>query len=173
MTPVRAPKRAAALVGVLSLLALTALPPMAAADDPAQPPATPRPAVARPLTADELGKLNKLIADRGKETRLNNETTNLLGLTRNDELVASRGIAVNDQQGDIHQFEPLSDDRGYLLLRLNPQKNLIYWVNKDFTLVSARARVPGQSSTEIAAVDARPGVNEELVFWAAFADAQQ
>ena len=122
----------------------------------------------RPLTDAELEKINKTIADKGSEIRLNRETTTLLGVTKGDELLLSRGIAVKDEVGDVHEFEPLSDDKGYLILKLNPQLNTIYWVNKEFVLTAARSRVPGAPSEEIPIAQAQAGAAKELAYWAAF-----
>jgi hypothetical protein len=127
------------------------------------------PVPSRPLSSAELEKINKTIADRGKEIRLNVEITTLLGLTKGDELLLSRGIAVKDETGDIHEFEPLADGKGYLLLKLGVQLNTIYWLNKDFALTAARSRAPGAPSDEISIAEAQPGASKELTFWAAFA----
>jgi hypothetical protein len=123
----------------------------------------------RPLTNAELEKINKTIADKGKEIRLNIEITTLLGVTKGDEMLLSRGLAVKDEAGDIHEFEPLSTDRGYLMLKLNPQINTIYWVDKSFVLTAARSRVPGAESQEIPLAEAQTGAGQELAYWAAFA----
>src|SRR5437879_770982 len=90
--------------------------PLAAGIAAAGEPTTP----SRPLTDAELEKINKTIADKGSEIRLNRETTTLLGVTKGDELLLSRGIAVKDEVGDVHEFEPLTDDKGYLILKLSP-----------------------------------------------------
>jgi hypothetical protein len=121
------------------------------------------------LTAAELEKISKTIADKGKEIRLNVEITTLLGVTKCDEILLSRGLAVKDESGDIHEFEPLSDDKGYLILKLNPQINTIYWVSKAFVLTAARSRVPGADSAEIPLAEAQTGASKELAYWAAFA----
>src|SRR3981081_3457957 len=123
----------------------------------------------RALTDAELEKINKTIADKGREIRLNREITTLLGVTKGDELLLSRGVAVKDEAGDVHEFEPLSDDKGYLILKLSPQLNTIYWVNKEFVLTAARSRVPGQPSEEIPIAEAQSGAAKELAYWAAFA----
>jgi hypothetical protein len=141
---------------------------VAAAGEPTQPlPLADVPS--RPLTDAELEKINKTIAEKGKEIRLNIEITTLLGVTKGDEMLLSRGIAVKDETGDIHEFEPLSDDKGYLLLKLNPQINAIYWVNKNFVLTAARSRVPGTPSEEIPTAEAQAGAAKELAYWSAFA----
>src|SRR6266568_4527393 len=80
----------------------------------------------RSLSDAELEKIDKMIADKGQEIRLNREITTLLGVTKGDELLLSRGIAVKDEMGDVHEFEPLSDDKGYLILKLSSQLNTIY-----------------------------------------------
>jgi hypothetical protein len=126
----------------------------------------------RALTDAELEKINKTIADKGQEIRLNREITTLLGVTKGDELLLSRGIAVKDEVGDVHEFEPLSDDKGYLILKLSPQINTIYWVNQAFVLTAARSRVPGQPSEELPIAEAQAGVAKELAYWAAFAHEQ-
>ena len=123
----------------------------------------------RPLSDVELAKINQTIAEKGTEIRLNREITTLLGITRGDELLASRGIAVKDEVGDVHEFEPLSGGKGYLLLKLGAQLNVIYWVNQEFVLTAARSRVPGQASEELPIAEARAGVAKELGYWAAFA----
>src|SRR6266550_4056982 len=73
--------------------------PLAACIAAAGEPATLLPS--RPLTDAELEKINKTIADKGSEIRLNRETTTLLGVTKGDELLLSRGIAVKDEVGHV------------------------------------------------------------------------
>jgi hypothetical protein len=126
----------------------------------------------RALTDAELEKINKMIADKGSEIRLNREITTLLGVTKGDELLLSRGIAVKDEMGDVHEFEPLSQDKGYLILKLSSQINTIYWVSKTFVLTAARSRVPGQPSEELPIAEAQAGASKELAYWAAFAHGQ-
>jgi hypothetical protein len=123
----------------------------------------------QPLTNAELEKINRIIADKGQEIRLNRETTTLLGVTKGDELLLSRGIAVKDEMGDVHEFEPLSDDKGYLVLKLSSQLNTIYWFDKAFVLTAARSRVPGAPSEELPIAEAQAGASKELTYWAAFA----
>jgi hypothetical protein len=144
---------------------------MAAAGEPTAPlPARPlADAPSRPLTDAELEKINRTIADKGSEIRLNREITTLLGVTKGDELLLSRGVAVKDEVGDVHEFEPLSDGKGYLILKLSPQINTIYWVNQEFVLSAARSRVPGQPSEEMPIAEAQTGAAKELAYWAAFA----
>jgi hypothetical protein len=159
------------LCGVSAALAfiILAIAPAARISAAAEPAAMlPSPA----LTNAELEKINKMIADKGSEIRLNREITTLLGVTRGDELLLSRGIAVKDETGDVHEFEPLSDNKGYLLLKLSPQINTIYWVSKAFVLTAARSRVPGQPSEELPIAEAQAGLSKELGYWAAFAHAQ-
>jgi hypothetical protein len=153
------------------LAAVSGIPPGARLASAAEPTVLVPPGTvpSRALTDAELGKINRMIADKGKEIRLNNEITAQLGVTRGGEFLLSRGIAVKDEAGDIHQFEPLPDDRGYLLLKLNPQINTIYWVSKAFVPTAARSRVPGQDSEELPAAEAQTGAGKELAFWAAFA----
>ena len=117
-------------------------------------------------------KSKKTIADKGQEIRLNREITTLLGVTRGDGLLLSGGIAVKDEMGDVHEFEPLSNDKGYLILKLSPQTNTIYWVDKAFVLTAARSRAPGQPSDELPIVEAQAGASKELAYWAAFAHGQ-
>jgi hypothetical protein len=124
------------------------------------------------LTDAELAKINNTIADKGQEIRLNREITTLLGVTRGDELLLSRGIAVKDEMGDVHEFEPLSNNKGYLILKLSPQTNTIYWVDKAFVLTAARSRAPGQPSDELPVAEAQAGASKELAYWAAFARGQ-
>jgi hypothetical protein len=152
----------------LALIVL-AIAPAARISAAGEPPAiVPSPA----LTAAELEKINKMIADKGSEIRLNRETTTLLGVTKGDELLLSRGIAVKDEMGDVHEFEPLSQDKGYLILKLSSQINTIYWVDKAFVLTAARSRVPGLPSEELPIAEAQAGASKELAYWAAFAHAQ-
>jgi hypothetical protein len=126
----------------------------------------------RALSDAELEKINRTIADKGQEIRLNREITTLLGLTKGDELLLSRGIAVKGEMGDVHEFEPLSGDKGYLILKLSPQINTIYWVDKAFALTAARSRVPGQPSEELPIAEAQAGASKELSYWSAFAHGQ-
>jgi hypothetical protein len=154
------------------ILALAPAARIAAAGEPTAilpSPAQPAPPA---LTNAELAKINKTIADKGQEIRLNREITTLLGVTKGDELLLSRGIAVKDEMGDVHEFEPLSNDKGYLILKLSPQINTIYWVDKAFVLTAARSRAPGQPSDELPVAEAQAGASKELAYWAAFAHGQ-
>ena len=157
------------------ILALALAARIAAAGEPIAilpSPALPAPAQTA-LTDAELAKINKMIADKGQEIRLNREITTLLGVTKGDELLLSRGIAVKDEMGDVHEFEPLSNDKGYLILKLSPQTNTIYWVDKAFVLTAARSRAPGQPSDELPIAEAQAGASKELAYWAAFAHGQE
>jgi hypothetical protein len=149
---------------------ILAMPPAASIAAAAEPAAMLPP---QPLTAAELEKINKMIVDKGSEIRLNREITTLLGVTRGDELLLSRGVAVKDEMGDVHEFEPLTADKGYLILKLSAQINTIYWVDKAFVLTAARSRVPGQPSEEIPIAEAQTGASKELAYWAAFAHGQE
>jgi hypothetical protein len=144
---------------------------LAAADEPTRL-VPPLPLPERPLSDADLDRINKTIAERGNEIRLNREVTSQLGVTKGDELLLSRGIGVKDGSGDIHEFEPLADDKGYLILKLSPALNTIYWVNKDFVLTAALSRVPGAPSQELPLAEAKSGVARELAYWAAFARGQ-
>jgi hypothetical protein len=144
---------------------------LAAADEPTHL-VPPLPLPERPLSDADLDKINKTIAEKGNEIRLNREVTSQLGVTRGDELLVSRGIGVKDERGDIHEFEPLADDKGYLILKLSPPLNTIYWVSKDFVLTAALSRVPGAPSQELTLADAKDGAAKELAYWAAFARGQ-
>jgi hypothetical protein len=163
----RVPASLASIIVAVCFAARTAV---AAEPIPLAPP--PGEVPARSLTETELEKINKTIADKGSEIRLNRETTSQLGVTKGDELLLSRGIGVKDETGDIHEFEPLSGGKGYLLLKLSPQSNAIYWVSKTFVLTAARSRVPGAPSEEIPTAEAQAGANKELVYWAGFAKEQ-
>jgi hypothetical protein len=156
------------------ILALAPAARMAAAGEPTAilPPEPTAILPSAALTDAELAKINKTIADKGQEIRLNREITTLLGVTKGDELLLSRGIAVKDEMGDVHEFEPLSNNKGYLILKLSPQINTIYWVDKAFVLTAARSRAPGQPSDELPIAEAQAGASKELAYWAAFAHGQ-
>lgn len=157
-----------AAVALASLV--PALPPAAGISAAAEPtPSAPPNAPRSALSDAELAKINQTIAAKGSEVRLNREITTLLGVTRGDELLLSRGIAIKDEAGDVHEFEPLPDAKGYLILKLSPQLNTIYWVNQAFVLTAARSRVPGQASEEMPLAEAQAGAAKELAYWAAFA----
>jgi hypothetical protein len=126
----------------------------------------------RPLSDVDLDKINKTIAEKGSEIRLNREITSQLGITKGDELLLSRGIGAKDETGGIHEFEPLPADKGFLLLKLTPQLNTIYWVDRDFLLKAALSRVPGAASVEMPSAEAKDGVAKELAYWTGFARAQ-
>jgi hypothetical protein len=126
----------------------------------------------RPLSDADLARINKTIAEKGSEIRLNREITSQLGITKGDELLLSRGIAVKDEGGGIHEFEPLPDNKGFLVLKLTPQLNTIYWVDRDFLLRAALSRVPGRAADEMPAADAKDGMAKELAYWAGFARGQ-
>jgi hypothetical protein len=132
----------------------------------------PLPLPERPLSDADMDKINKTIAEKGSEVRLNREITSQLGITKGDELLLSRGIAVKDEGGGIHEFEPLPDNKGFLVLKLSPQLNTIYWVDRDFLLKSSLSRVPGRTAEEMPAADAKAGVAQELAWWAGFARGQ-
>jgi hypothetical protein len=154
-------------VALASILLATPATRLAAAEPATLLPPTDVPS--RPLTDAELERINKTIADKGSEIRLNREITTLLGVTKGDELLLSHGIAVKDEVGDVHEFEPLTDGKGYLILKLSPQLNTIYWMSKAFALTAARSRVPGQPSEEMPLAEAQAGAAKELAYWAAFA----
>jgi hypothetical protein len=118
----------------------------------------------------QLKKINEIIAVKGNEVTINKMISGLLGATKNDDPVSSRALAVNDNQGGIHQIQPLPDGRGYIVGELHPNMAHVYWVNKDFVLVSALALMNGQPPTAMPIEEAQVGLGTELAYWASIAD---
>ena len=124
----------------------------------------------QPISDAQLKKINEIIAVKGNEVTINKMISGLLGATKNDDPVSSRALAVNDNQSGIHQIQPLPDGRGYIIGELHPNLAHVYWVNKDFVLVSALALMNGQSPTAMPIEEAQVGIGTELAYWASIAD---
>jgi hypothetical protein len=129
-------------------------------------------AAEQPLSAAQLDKVNSWIAQGGSNVGVNKVSTDILGLTKNDETISTRALAVKDPGNatEIHLIGTLPDGKGYLEEHFHQDKAEIYWADKDLVLVSASNGIRGGRPAEMSFTEAQTEFAAELAWWAKFAD---
>jgi hypothetical protein len=129
-------------------------------------------AAERALSDAQLKKINGWIADQGKDIAISAVITEILGLTKNDQTISARGYAALDAANgnEIHQIFILPEGKGYLADHFHQDKVEVYWADKDLVLLMALSGVRGTRPAVIFFQDAQAGFNNELTWWAKFAD---
>ena len=127
---------------------------------------------AEPMSKAQLAKLNALIADQGNMADIGKITSDSFGITKtNDPPILMRGFGAKDENRVTHQISKVPNDKGYILVRFTPGKNLIYWADKNLKLVSATTFISTTAPTvRMPDKQARDGLAEELGFMAKVAD---
>jgi hypothetical protein len=125
-----------------------------------------------PLSDAQLDKINGWIAQGGSNVGVNKISTDILGLTKNDESISARALAVKDpdNDGEIHLIGTLPDGKGYLEEHFHQDKAEIYWADKDLVLISASNGVRGGRPAEMSFTEAQTEFAGELAWWGKFAD---
>ena len=128
-----------------------------------------------PLSSAQLHKIVKSIKDGNKRAVLNQNLTNLLGLTKNGEVLTLPYRAIKDDSG-VHQvFFLLVATTGYLIVQRDPrdtQNAMVVYVDSDLHLISA-VSYPNSHPDLFSPVprpEAAKTLNEELLWWAEFTD---
>ena len=129
-------------------------------------------AAERPLSDAQLKKINGWIADQGKDIAVSAIITEILGLTKNDQTMSARGYAALDTANgnEIHQIFILPESKGYLADHFHQDKVEVYWADKDLVLRTALSGVRGAKPEIMFFQDAQAGFNNELTWWAKYAD---
>ncbi len=129
-------------------------------------------AAERALSDAQLKKINGWIADQGKDIAVSAVITEILGLTKNDQTVFTRGYAALDPANgnEIHQIFILPEGKGYLADHFHQDKVEVYWADKDLVLLTALSGVRGARPEVMFFQDAQAAFNDELTWWAKFAD---
>lgn len=126
----------------------------------------------RALSDAQLKKIDGWIADQGKDIAVSAVITEILGLTKNDQTISARGYAAFDTANgnEIHQIFILPEGKGYLADHFHQDKVEVYWADKDLVLVTALSGVRGARPEVMFFQDAQASFNNELTWWAKFAD---
>jgi hypothetical protein len=129
-------------------------------------------AAERALSDAQLKKIDGWIADQGKDIAVSAIITEILGLTKNDQTISARGYAALDTANgnEIHQIFILPEGKGYLADHFHQDKVEVYWADKDLVLLTALSGVRGARPEIMFFQDAQAGFNNELIWWAKFAD---
>ncbi|HMG77306.1 MAG TPA: hypothetical protein VK591_01390 [Xanthobacteraceae bacterium] len=129
-------------------------------------------AAERPLSDAQLKKINGWIADQGKDIAVSTIITEILGLTKNDQTMSARGYAALDTANgnEIHQIFILPEGKGYLADHFHQDKVEVYWADKGFVLLTALSGIRGAKPEIMFFQDAQAGFNNELIWWAKYAD---
>ena len=129
-------------------------------------------ATERPLSEAQLKKINGWIADQGKDIAVSAIITEILGLTKNDQTMSARGYAALDTANgnEIHQIFILPEGKGYLADHFHQDKVEVYWADKDLVLQTALSGIRGAKPEIMFFQDAQAGFNNELTWWAKYAD---
>ena len=129
-------------------------------------------AAERLLSDAQLKKIDGWIADQGRDIAVSAVITEILGLTKNDETISARGYAAFDTANgnEIHQIFILPEGKGYLADHFHQDKVEVYWTDKDLVLLTALSGVRGARPEIMFFQDAQAGFNNELTWWAKYAD---
>jgi hypothetical protein len=129
-------------------------------------------AAERALSDGQLKKINGWIADQGKDIAVSAVITEILGLTKNDQTISARGYAALDAANgnEIHQIFILPEGKGYLADHFHQDKVEVYWADKDLVLLTALSGVRGARPEVMFFQDAQAAFNNELTWWAKFAE---
>jgi hypothetical protein len=129
-------------------------------------------AAERALSDAQLRKIDGWIADQGRDIAISAVITEILGLTKNDQTISARGYAALDAANgnEIHQIFILPEGKGYLADHFHQDKVEVYWADKDLVLLTALSGVRGTRPAVMFFQDAQAGFNNELTWWAKFAD---
>jgi len=153
-------------IGIAAVLALSAIALTPGALAPASA------AAERPLSEAQLKKINGWIADQGKDIAVSALITEILGLTKDDQTISARGYAALDPANgnEIHQIFILPEGKGYLADHFHQDKVEVYWADKDLVLLTALSGIRGAKPAVMFFQEAQVGFNQELIWWAKFAD---
>lgn len=153
-------------VAVVAVLALSAVALSPGALAPASA------AAERPLSEAQLKKINGWIADQGKDIAVSALITEILGLTKDDQTISARGYAALDPANgnEIHQIFILPEGKGYLADHFHQDKVEVYWADKDLVLLTALSGIRGAKPAIMFFQEAQVAFNQELIWWAKYAD---
>jgi hypothetical protein len=129
-------------------------------------------AAERALSDAQLKKIDGWIADQGRDIAISAVITEILGLTKNDQTISARGYAALDAANgnEIHQIFILPEGKGYLADHFHQDKVEVYWADKDLVLLTALSGVRGARPEVMFFQDAQASFNNELTWWAKYAD---
>jgi hypothetical protein len=129
-------------------------------------------AAERSLSDGQRDKIKGWIAQYGTDDSVNKMVTDILGLTRDNETISSRALAVRGSGSDneIHQIDILPDGKGYLAVHLHQDHAEVYWADRNFALIFAVDGVRGGRPDAMSFPEAQAGLASELEWWASFAD---
>src|SRR5271154_1036750 len=122
-----------------------------------------------PLTPAEQQILQKLMDAHGHELTLSQEVTVLLGISKGNEVVIRRQLAVNEHP-QIHAYIPLADG-GVMLGFSDGVTAYSYRLDTGQKLLAAVWKKGDQAAAAMPMADAGPNADTELKYWAALADA--
>jgi hypothetical protein len=122
------------------------------------------------LSAVQLGKINGWIGEHGGPDSISKIVTDILGLTQGNQTITSRALAVHGSDGAIHQIDVLPNRKGYLLAYFHDSSAEIFWANPGFALQSAVEGARDARPAAMSVPEAEAGLNQELAWWATFAD---
>jgi hypothetical protein len=153
-------------IAAIAVLILSAAPPAPGAWVPASA------AAERALSDAQLKKIDGWIAEQGKDIAVSAVITEILGLTKNDQTISARGYAAIDTASgnEIHQIFILPEGKGYLADHFHQDKVEVYWADKDLVLLTALSGVRGAKPEVMFFQDAQAEFNNELAWWAKYAD---
>jgi hypothetical protein len=129
-------------------------------------------AAERSLSEAQLKKINGWIADQGKDIAVSALITEILGLTKDDQTISARGYAALDPANgnEIHQIFILPEGKGYLADHFHQDKVEVYWADKDLVLLTALSGIRGAKPEVMFFQEAQAAFNQELIWWAKYAD---
>ena len=97
-------------------------------------------AAERALSDAQLKKINGWIAEKGRTVEVSEIITDILGLTQNNETIASRAFATRDSENadEIHVMFILPVGKGYLEERFHQDRIEVYWADNNLVATGNR-----------------------------------
>ena len=126
---------------------------------------------ASPLSKEQLEKILKNLEERNKQTSISSEISEILGLTKNGEVLTIQARAFKDSQGVMHGFFRLNGNDGYLMSQRTEAKATIFHLDPNLKPITAISNMPGQPKMSMIPLPEVEGtLNTELRYWANIAD---
>jgi hypothetical protein len=129
---------------------------------------------AAPLSAGQLAKIEKFIAEKHRDAVIDAEVAKLLGLgTDGKRVVAEQVSLVDKDKKTRHLFDRLKDGSGFLVGKRSTDGMAVYRLGNDLTWVASVLWRKDGNKVALRSTDATAGLRQELELWARFADQQK
>jgi len=119
------------------------------------------------LTPEQLGRLLKVVDQRGSRTTIPHAVASVLQLQPSQHTPDIKQVAYVDEEGGRHGFAPLHDGSGFFMFRSGASfGQIVYLVDPDLHLVrAARSLLKNGPLLALPDAEARRELDDELRQW--------